>query len=55
MLISLLEIFTLPSVVFRSLGGLKMFREKTLEKVQIYIGIAVMPRLCCTVFHFHQF
>ena len=55
MLISLLEIFTMPSVVFRSLGGLKMFGEKTWEKVQIYIGIAVMPKLCCTVFHFHQF
>ena len=41
--------------VFRSLGGLKIFGEKTLGKCAMYIGVAVMPRLCCPVFHFHQF
>ena len=53
--VSLLGIFTSSSVVFRSLGGLKMFVEKNLGKCTMYIGIAVMPRLCCPIFHFHQF
>ena len=53
--VSLLEIFTSSSIAFRSFGGLKMFEEKNLGKCTIYIGIAVMPRLCCPVFHFHQF
>ena len=53
--VSLLGIFTSSSVVFRSLGGLKMFVEKNLGKYTMYIGIAVMPRLCCPIFHFHQF
>ena len=53
--VSLLGIFTSSSVVFRSLGGLKMFGEKNLGKCTMYIGIAVMPRLCCPVFCFHQF
>ena len=53
----LVWIFTSTSVVFRGLGGLKMFGEKNLGKRTIYIGIAlmVMPRLCCPVFHFYQF
>ena len=55
MLVSLLEIVTSPSFVFRSLGGLKMFREKNLGKCIMYIDIAVIPRLCCPVFHFDQF
>ena len=55
MLGSLLEIFTSSSVAFRSLGGLKIFGEKNLGKCTMYIGIAVMPRLCCPLFHFHQF
>ena len=50
-LVSLLETFTSSSVAFRSLGVLKVFGEKNLGN----IGIAVMPRLCCPVFHFHQF
>ena len=54
-LVSLLESFTLLSVAFSSLGGLKMFGEKNLGKCTTYIGIAVMPRLCCPVFHLHQF
>ena len=54
-LVSLLEIFTSSSIAFRSFGGLKMFEEKNLGKCTIYIGIAVMPRLCCPVFHFYQF
>ena len=54
-LVSLLEIFTSLSVLFRSLGGLKIFAEKYLGKCTIYIGIVVMPRLCCPVFHVHQF
>ena len=32
-----------------------MFEEKNLGKCTMYIGIAVMPKLCCPVFHFHQF
>ena len=28
--------------------------RKNPGKCKIYIGIAVMPRLCCPVFHFHQ-
>ena len=55
MLVSLLEIVTPSSFVFRSLGGLKMFREKNLEKCVMYIGIAVIPTISCPVFHFHQF
>ena len=31
-----------------------MFEEKTPGKCKIYIGIAVMPKLCCPIFHFHQ-
>ena len=54
-LVSLLEIFMSSGVAFRSLGGLKMFWKKNLGKCIMYIGIAVMPRLCCPVFHFHQF
>ena len=52
-LVSLLEIVTSSSVVFRSLEGLKMFGEKTQENVK-FLGIAVMPILCCPDFHFHQ-
>ena len=33
-LVSLLEIFTTSTVAFRSLGGLKIFREKNLRNVQ---------------------
>ena len=33
-LVSLLEIFTSSTVAFRSLGGLKIFREKNLRNVQ---------------------
>ena len=54
-LLSLLEIFTSSSVAFRSLGGLKMFGEEILVKCTMYIGIAVMLRLCCPIFYFHQF
>ena len=56
-LVSLLDIFTLSSVVFRSLEGLKLFGEKKLGNCTRYIGMAVMamPRLCCLVFYFHQF
>ena len=54
-LVSLLEIFTSSSIASGIFGGLKMFEEKNLGKCTIYIGIAVMPRLCCPVFHFHQF
>ena len=54
-LVSFLEIFTSSSVVFSSLGGLKMFGGKNLGKCTMYIDIAVMPRLCCPVFHFYQF
>ena len=32
-----------------------MFGEKKVGKCAMYIGIAVMPRLYCLVFHFHQF
>ena len=32
-----------------------MFAEKNLGKCTVYIGIAVMPRLCGPAFHFHQF
>ena len=49
------RIFMTSSVAFRSLGGLKMFGDKKLGKFTMYIGIAVMPRFCCPVFHFHQF
>ena len=52
---SLLEIFSCSSVVFRSFGGLKMFGEKSFGKCTMFIGIAVMPRLCCPVFYFDQF
>ena len=51
----MLEIFRSLSVVFRSLGGLKIFGEKSLGKCTMFIGIAVMPRLCCPVFYFDQF
>ena len=51
----MLEVFTESSVVLRSLEGLKMFGEKKQGKCPMYIGIAVTPRLCCHVFHFHQF
>ena len=54
-LVSLLESFASLSAAFRSLGGLKMFGEKNLGKYTTYIGIAVMPRLYCPVFHLHQF
>ena len=52
-LASLLDIATSSSVVFTSLGGLKMPGEKNPRKCKIYIGIAVMLGLC-PVFHFHQ-
>ena len=42
-LVSLLEIATSSSV-----GELKMFGKKNLGKCAMYIGIEVMPRLCCT-------
>ena len=32
-----------------------MFGKKNLRKRTMYIGIAVIPRLCCPAFHFHQF
>ena len=54
-LVSLLETFRLSSVPFRSLGGLKMFGEKNLGICTMYIGIAVIPRVCCLIFHFRQF
>ena len=44
-ILGLLEIVTLSSVEFRSLGRLKMFGKKTPGKCKICIGIAVMPRL----------
>ena len=31
-----------------------MFGEKNLGKYTMYIGIAVLTRLCCPVFHFDQ-
>ena len=54
-LVSLLETVRLSSVPFRSLGGLKMFGEKNLGICTMYIGITVIPRVCCLVFHFRQF
>ena len=32
-----------------------MFGEKSPGKCTMFIGIAVMPRLCCPVFYFDQF
>ena len=32
-----------------------MFGVENLGKSAMYIGIAVIPRLCCPVSHFHQF
>ena len=54
-IVSLLEIFTSSSVPFRSFGELKMFGEKAMEKCTMYIGRIAMSRLCCPIFHFHQF
>ena len=54
-IVSLLEIFTSSSVAFRSFGELKMFGEKAMEKCTMYIGRIAMSRLCCPIFHFHQF
>ena len=54
-LVSLLEIFTSSTGAFRSLGGWTIFGEKNLGKCTMYIGIVVMPRFCCPVFHLHQF
>ena len=31
-----------------------MFAEKNRENVKFILGIAVLPRLCCPVFHFQQ-
>ena len=45
-LVSLIKMFTSSSVGFRSLGGLKIFGEKSLGKCTMYIGTAVMPKLC---------
>ena len=47
--------WTVSMGVFRSLGGLKMFGEKNFGKCTMYIGIEVLLRLCCPVFHFYQF
>ena len=45
-LVGLIKIVMSSSVGFRSLGGLKIFGEKSLGKCTMYIGTAVMPKLC---------
>ena len=42
---------TVSRVVFRSLGGLKMFGEKNLGKGTMYVGTEVLPRLIFTNFN----
>ena len=54
-LVSLLEIVTSSSVIFRRLGGLKMFGEKTPGKCKIYIGIAITADSVVLFFIFTRF
>ena len=49
------DIVTSLSLIFRSLGGLKMFAERNTGKGTLHVGIAVTLRLCCPAFHFTSF
>ena len=54
-IVSLLEIVSSSSVVFRSLGRLKMFGEKTWENVQYILVLQSCPDFVVLFFIFTSF